>query len=620
MNKPALGRVNRASQNIPVSLSSAQFDRLAKLLEHKPESPWASWIKPVLVPVLITFLGALAAQQITEHYSEHEAVLAQAQAGEKYLSYFEDKKTGQERYLAIQSLIQIGSYDAAADLLVSLGTNYSGTAAALATHSKNLPSTDKGESQANCVSSLETTSDPSADKACPTPASTQDDKLYAAALLIYFRPLLPRLCYLAGLPIDHGEEVIGSADSTSNDNSKSIQRKNLEAIKLLMLTPEGRDAVSKVAFPKSVREDGSIAQVEYFWKERFAARWMSSDSSDASQQQQLGALRAVRAVIEETRQLVASKRYPDSLLRIELRPYNGFSGPLVRLASYSAQPILPESRVDSVRALAALDPSFVSPCPCIKPLMAIVFDKNVPLTVRDQSLEVVLQARNVTQPVVETLNDLILAPSTREKNDRTQQLLVNFAHYVADGGSMPEDDPDEIPTVNDQHTLANLFLPAFTVRLDRNNEEDDGLVSAWLRLHPDFNPVLKNFSNLPEHRQLIILQSLRVSPVSKSPDVIALAGTESHDSGHPKLQDAAYGILMSVFAPGRGQDGFSNAVKESNPLVLQRALRAVKRFKACATAMDPLKNTASSIPSISDRLVTLELWQDTKNACDSKTN
>jgi len=80
-------------------------------------------LSALAVPVIVTVIGAWAAQSIAGYYGRQQREIAQAEAAEKFLPYFdkdETKHSSQQRYLAVQSLIAIGNYDAAADLVVTL--------------------------------------------------------------------------------------------------------------------------------------------------------------------------------------------------------------------------------------------------------------------------------------------------------------------------------------------------------------------------------------------------------------------------------------------------------------------------------------------------------------------
>src|SRR5882724_3769267 len=118
------GQALKGPHTVTIGLSRSQFEKFVQLFSHRPEGAWRAWIKTIVMPVIVTAFGAVAVQQITEHYSQHQKVLAQAQAAEKYIEYFAEGHSHQQRYLALQSLVQIGNYDAAADLLATLPHNY----------------------------------------------------------------------------------------------------------------------------------------------------------------------------------------------------------------------------------------------------------------------------------------------------------------------------------------------------------------------------------------------------------------------------------------------------------------------------------------------------------------
>lgn len=513
-------------QRIIIRVSPTQFNRLSELLTPKPDKGWKEWLKPIAVPVLITALGALLAQKITEHYSKHQEVLAQAQAAEKYLPYFEPGHSHQQRYLALQSLIQIGNYDAAADVLAALPHDYQGAKSVL-----NPPKPGR--------SGEDTEPQP--------PAPTEDDKAFANALILYSRKLLPRLCYGAAL---------------EDQNHDTLTVNNLETVKLLLEGDDGLSQVESVAFPGADAPGLS-------WMQRIALRLddltggvADPETRESLRLQRLGALVAISSKLDEIRQADIDRNFPDSSLQRTLERFSRLREPLEKLAlGNEASPPDPESRAKALTALVGLDPTWLGPSPHLNLLQRTLLDEKSPFELREAAMNALTAPRNLTTDAVESLRRLVAG----SWSDSGNKLVADLSRQ--------------------RQVASALLVDAFRQRLAKNEEPDDSLIASWLNFSKDPGFLLDSFEQSPRHRQLAIVRVLyrAVRPPNSDRSinerVLDFARTKSK-STDAVIREGAYTVLFNG-PHDVSEPALTEALSDSSPAVVQQALRHINRRQGC---------------------------------------
>src|SRR5271165_118682 len=256
--------------------------------DSKPSSK--STILAIAIPVIVTVIGAWAAQSIAGYYSRQQREIAQAEAAEKFMPYFDNdptKHSPQQRYLAIQSLIEIGSYDAAADLVVALPHDYAAIQKARKT------ADTEGESGKEKSAGDTAQHEPNGQKEDGT--TSADDKNFAQILSIYYPKLLPRLAYLAGSAnsISKVKQSLGTAvDQTAG--SKSV-----DAIKLIMGDPGGLEAVKSIAFTPAILQSSWLDRVYFRYEQLKLSIFGKKEELTLERTRRLGAIVSINSRIEE---------------------------------------------------------------------------------------------------------------------------------------------------------------------------------------------------------------------------------------------------------------------------------------------------------------------------------
>jgi hypothetical protein len=241
--------VDKAQRRIMSMLKSLR----PRSQKNKGEGAGQSVLKSVAVPVLVTVLGGWFASGIAGYYNRQQKLIAQKEAEEKFITYLDSSKSNpQQRYLAIQSLIDLQAYDTAADLLVTLPHDYEALKQKIANEVAKEGANKRVHSGAgkpgNEESSRGSTENEGAtvetiikdplecgESQASKTAEGQEDCNFASLLFRYSDVLLPRLIYRAG----------NKDDPYSERSSKAIG---------ILLQRTGLDLTSQIAFTPVIRE------------------------------------------------------------------------------------------------------------------------------------------------------------------------------------------------------------------------------------------------------------------------------------------------------------------------------------------------------------------------------
>jgi hypothetical protein len=546
---------------ITVELTQRQFGWLQHALSPRPAGVAQRWLSPIVVPVLVTALGAVLIQQITEHYSEHQRLLAQAEAAGKYIQYFADgtAASAQQRYLAVQSLVQIGNYDAAADLLGILKWDYRGAKAVL----------ENGSSSRNRGKRREDKDDANSDV---TP--TEDDRVVSYTIVMYADQLLPRFCYLVGLhdrfdqtlqeDLPDFTDPIGTETGSSENlaelsaRAKGFSRRSIGAVMLLSESDDGLQKIAELAVPW-------MSQPTWFsWQADQLAALVrgNTESSRREQLERHGALLALKAKIDEARAETKRLMHRDSTLAFMLKRFTFLRAPLERaVMNPSSVPYSATERALALKIVADLDGAWLTPSPHVAWSRDILLNQSEANEVREAAMEVVLNSADVSPETINALQSIVRGPATDESAVLIAQ-LIGFEHS------------DYAPRLG-----ADL-----RARWPQNNEIDDPLLRLWIwRGRDDALELIDAFPHSPRHRQIAIMSALSYSTHD---DAIRARVTE-FVRAHSKDADAeirarSFGILLLLDRPNRVATLAAALQDPSAFVVRELTLRIRKNPAECA--------------------------------------
>lgn len=396
-------------------------------MESKPkERTWEAVFKALLVPLIVTALGGWFAQSIAEFYGRQQRLIAEKEAEEKFIGYLGpgNKSNPQQRYLAIQSLIDLQAYDTAADLLVTLPHNYAKIEQGI-DKKKKQEEQDKSkhagqEEQDKSKHGGEGKRDPDNDVVrdpfeCSASSNTpeqaqlttdqeQEDCNFTSLLFRYSKVLLPRLVYR-----------VGNIDDPFGDRS-------LSAIKVL-LTRTDAHAIENIAFTPIIRNAG------WWERERFNARvaWqqlIGGQEIEFERRQRTGAILVLKRLVFEDNSRPKTSRPKSSAVNLSgfvdpvagnwqraafaSQKYSNLAQPLIGVASTN-DPLLYEetARVSALNALSSLYSPPGEDKPLGDELRRIAADKSTPSRIRGRVFWLFLARGNTDAADVEAVNDMI---------------------------------------------------------------------------------------------------------------------------------------------------------------------------------------------------------------------
>jgi hypothetical protein len=486
MSDPELRRIGKyLSARIDRQVNPTKIDRSGSIA------------RAVAIPVVVAVIGGWCAQIIAGYYSQQQQLIARKDAEEKFLSYLDGGKFNeQQRYIAIQSLIELQAYDTAADLLVNLPHDYQRIDADLA----------EAKKQKQKQIRLQTGQDNQLSDAvvsAPAPLVKEHLNCYAASV----KPEDQEDCNVSSLLFRYHKVLLHRLLFRAGQRADPYSERSRAAVRIIMEQVGTRDT-EQVAFAPVIRRSNWFLRGMVGLRATWTEVMGSADANDNEVSERRGAVESLTDLIRAERQAAVGTeqnvvRVDQFLAASALPSLNSLAPPLVAVVRTDDTLLYDEdTRLSALDGLRGLYSEGGIPHSFLQELREIAMDKKTPGLIRSRIVQrFLILSTNVDGATIDLLNTLI-------QSGRCDDACNSwFASPLR----------------------RHLVHEAVIRRLAVAASEADGLIRMEFRTPAESGPLIGIFKSGDAHRRQAVLAQLYAIYGGKSGDSDWVSAAQSYE-------------------------------------------------------------------------------------------